>query len=408
MSPEQADGQPVDARSDIFSLGAILYELLAGRRAFGGESTARILSAVLRDEPEPLAAPTALVQVVNRCLAKDPARRFQTMTAVKAALQEAGTMPLTAPPSVAVLPFASSGTDKENEYFADGLTEEIINALAHVAGLKVIARTSVFAFKGRNDDIRRIAEALGVSTVLEGSVRRSGDRLRVTVQLISAADGTHLWTERYERAMTDVFAIQDEISQSIAAALKVQLGAEPANPRRHTPRIRAYEPFLRGRHHLIRCSPESWQRAKALFEEAIAEDPHYAEPHAELALGHFIAGMHGMGSFPSAAPLVRKEVARALSLNPDDRRSRVLLGGVDLASDYNWKAAEDHFTAGMAAPDVQPEARWVYASLYSAASAGSKSPPLKWRVLSNRIRSMRCGVPSGRRTSSMPGGRSRH
>jgi TolB-like protein/predicted Ser/Thr protein kinase len=191
MSPEQASAKPLDARSDVFSVGAVLYELLAGTRAFSGDSTAQILSAVLRDDPGPLDAPPALQQIVHRCLAKDPDRRFQTMADVSRALEKlAGSVDRTA--SIAVLPFANLSRDADDEYFSDGLTEEIISALTRVPGLKVIARTSAFAFKGKNEDIRRIANTLGVTHVLEGSVRRAGGRVRVMVQLIHAADGEPL------------------------------------------------------------------------------------------------------------------------------------------------------------------------------------------------------------------------
>jgi len=364
MSPEQAEGRPLDARSDIFSFGAVLYEVLSGQRAFAGDSTARVLSAVLRDQPPPVMGPAALQRIVDRCLKKDPAQRFATMAEVKVALEAAAREPHEQLASIAVLPFASPGADPENEFFADGLTEEIINALGDIRGLKVIARTSAFAFKGRNEDIRQIAAALDVGHILEGSVRRSGDRVRVTVQLIAGRDGSHLWGQRFDRAMTDVFAMQDEISQSIASTLQLQLGVRAARQPRQAPRLRAYEPFLRGRSHLIRFAPEVWQRAKVLFDEAIAEDPAYAEPHAELALGYFITGMHGIQRFRDVALVIRTEAERALALDPSDPSPHFLIGGVDLASDYNWSAAEERFRLAMAAPNVRPEARWVYASLY--------------------------------------------
>ena len=239
MSPEQAAARPLDVRSDVFSFGAVLYELLAGTRAFTGDSTAQILSAVLRDEPSPLEATPALQQIVRRCLAKDPERRFQTMADVRHALQQLTPASADVAASIAVLPFANLSADRENEYFGDGLAEEIINALAQVDGLKVIARTSAFSFKGKNEDIRTIAKALGVTNVLEGSVRRAGDRIRVTAQLIAAADGTHLWSERFDRPMTDVFAMQDEIASAITNALKGKLGGKRTSPRHYTPRLPA-------------------------------------------------------------------------------------------------------------------------------------------------------------------------
>jgi len=364
MSPEQAAAKPLDARSDVFSFGAVLHELLTGTRAFTGDSTAQILSAVLRDDPSPLAAPPALQEIVKRCLAKDPHRRFQTMADVSQALRHltGGTAEATA--SIAVLPFANLSADRENEYFGDGLAEEIINALAQVEGLKVIARTSAFSFKGKNQDVRHIAQALGVTNVLEGSVRRSGDRIRVTAQLIAAADGTHLWSERYDRSMTDVFAMQDEIASAITDALKGKLGGERASPRHYTPRLPAYESFLRGRAHLAQFTLEAWNRAKGLFEQAIALDAAYADPHAELALGYFICGMHGMRSMREVAPFVRAEVDRALALNPSDPRPRFLSGAIALVHDYDWKGAEEHFGASMNVPDVSGHARWIYASLF--------------------------------------------
>ena len=364
MSPEQAEAKPLDARSDVFSFGAVLYELLAGTRAFTGDSTAQILSAVLRDEPSPLEAPPALQQIVKRCLAKDPDRRFQTMADVRHALHHltVGTADATA--SIAVLPFANLSADRENEYFGDGLAEEIINALAQVDGLKVIARTSAFSFKGKNEDVRHIAQALGVTNVLEGSVRRAGDRIRVTAQLIAAADGTHLWSERYDRPMIDVFAMQDEIASAITDALKGKLGGERASLRHYTPRLPAYESFLRGRAHLAQFTLDAWNRAKGLFEQAIALDAAYADPHAELALGYFICGMHGIRPMREVAPFVRAEVGQALALNPSEPRPRFLLGAIALAHDYDWKAAETHFAASMNVPDVSGHARWIYASLY--------------------------------------------
>jgi tetratricopeptide (TPR) repeat protein len=228
----------------------------------------------------------------------------------------------------------------------------------------VIARTSAFSFKGKNEDVRHIAQALGVTNVLEGSVRRAGDRIRVTAQLIAADDGTHLWSERYDRPVTDVFAMQDEIASAITTALKGRLGGALASPRHYTPRLSAYETFLRGRAHLTQFTPDAWNRAKGLFEQAIALDAEYADPHAELALGYFICGMHGIRPMREVAPFVRAEVDRALDLNPSDPRPRFLLGAIALVHDYDWKAAETHFAASMNVPDVSGHARWIYASLY--------------------------------------------
>lgn len=178
MSPEQVEGKALDARSDVFSFGAVLYELLSGRRAFRGENSISTMAAILHTEPGPLDAPAALQQIVKQCLAKPPGQRYQTMAEVRAALQSISGRVEEIQPSIAVLPFANMSRDADDEYFSEGLAEEIINALTQLSGLKVIARTSAFAFKGKNEDIRKIAQALGVTNVLEGSVRRSGGRLR--------------------------------------------------------------------------------------------------------------------------------------------------------------------------------------------------------------------------------------
>ena len=366
MSPEQAQGRAVDARSDIFSFGALLYELLSGRRAFPGDTDAEAFGALLRDEPQPLDGST-LERVIRKCLQKDPARRFQTVGELRAALE-----PLAATaergPSIAVLPFENMSGDKENEYFSDGLAEEIINALTRIAGLKVIARTSAFAFKGKHEDIRRIAETLGVRTVLEGSVRKAGSRLRVTAQLITADDGSHLWSERYDREMTDVFAIQDEIAASIAAALQVTLGAAAPRPR-YTPKLPAYEALLKGRHAILSHSfvsggtPAARAPGSAWLEQAMRLDPGYAEPHASMGLGYFLISMSGMRSTAETMLLIRTAANRALELDPSEPAPHYLLGAVAAAFEYDWSKAAEHFSIAMTGT-ASAEAHWAYASLY--------------------------------------------
>jgi TolB-like protein/Tfp pilus assembly protein PilF len=264
--------------------------------------------------------------------------------------------------AIAVLPFANLSADPENEYFGDGLAEDILNALTAVDGLNVIARTSAFAFKGKSDDVRKIGEQLGVGTVLEGSVRRSGARVRVTAQLVETASGTHLWSQRYDRDITDIFAVQDDVAQAIAAALRGTL-APTAQARRYTPGVPAYEAFLKGRAQLIRFTPDSWERARTYLEEAIALDSDYADPHAELALGYFIRGMHGMAPMREVAPYVRAEAERALTLDPSNERPRFVLGAIALAHDYDWEAATAHFAASMRGPGVPAHAHWIHASL---------------------------------------------
>ena len=226
-----------------------------------------------------------------------------------ASLMAAGAKPADQQPSIAVLPFANMSDDKEQEYFSDGLAEEIINALTRVKGLKVIARTSAFAFKGKNEDIRKIAETLGVSNVLEGSVRRAGNRLRITAQLIHAADGTHLWSQRYDRDMTDVFAIQDEISQAISEALQVHLA-----PRARKVNVEAYQLYLKGQYHRLRVTPESMAKAKDYFEQASAIDPNYAQAYSGLATYYYALAVLGIKPAGEVMPMAK--AARRESVGP--------------------------------------------------------------------------------------------
>ena len=363
VAPEQARGEPFDERSDIFSFGTVLYEMVSGKRAFAGVSSAEVMGAVLRDEPEWLRTSAVLSSIVMRCVRKTPTERFQTMAEIKAALEaisEHSELQL----SIAVLPFANMGRADDDEYFSDGLADEIINALTQVAGLKVIARTSAFAFKGKNEDVRRIAEALGVTNVLEGSVRRVGNRLRVTAQLIHAADGTHLWSQRYDREMTDVFAVQDEIAQAIAGTLQIKLTLKPATARAFEPNLPAYEAFLRGRHQSYKLSAEAHARAEEYFKQAIALDPLWAAPHAYLGRLYFTLGFYGFCPSTEMVHLARAEARKALELLPSEPIAHALLGVVAASHDYDWQEAEERFTVARASELLPPYVHDMHAHFY--------------------------------------------
>jgi serine/threonine protein kinase len=305
MSPEQAEGRVVDTRSDIFSFGAVLYEMLSGQRAFQGTSSLAVLAAVLRDTPRDLSAlrpevPEPVLEAIASCLQKDVDLRCQSIAEVRDELEKiyyglragnSGSAAISAIvpapaaralPSIAVLPFLNLSSDKENEYFSDGLAEEIINALTRIENLKVAARTSAFAFRGTQSDVQHIGQTLHVASVLEGSVRKSGNRVRISVQLIDSAAGSNLWSERYDREMTDVFEIQDEISQNIVGKLRVKLtgpSEQEAAPeplikvKRFTDNMEAYNLYLKARHALYRMTRDSVVAAQSLFREAIAFDP---------------------------------------------------------------------------------------------------------------------------------------
>src|SRR5579871_6580817 len=337
MSPEQIEGQPVDARSDIFSFGAMFYEMLSGRRAFAGDTAVSTMAAILHKEPEPLAAHADLVRVVNLCLKKSLPERFQSMTEVIAALEAAKTIsPAETAPSIAVLPFVNMSGDKENEYFSDGLAEEILNALTKLAGLKVVARTSAFAFKDRNEDIRGIGEKLGATHVLEGSVRRAGARVRITAQLIATVDGCHLWSERYDREMTDIFAIQDEISDAIVNVLRLKLArpsAQPAAKRPVSPA--AFEAYLKGRYYWNKRTEADLSASMEYFELAVALEPNYALAYAGLSDALVLFGIFGVRAPGEVYPKAKAAALKALELDPTLAEAYDALAHVKVSLDWD-------------------------------------------------------------------------
>jgi TolB-like protein/Tfp pilus assembly protein PilF/tRNA A-37 threonylcarbamoyl transferase component Bud32 len=300
MSPEQAtgEGEP-DGRTDLYSLGCVLFEMLSGNAPFTG-STVQALITKRFTEPVPSVraarkeVSNELEQVVTRTLARDPADRFATASQVVQALESPRIVtphatPLVTPAgagrkSIAVLPFADMSPQKDQDYFCEGIAEEIINALAKIHALQVASRSSAFAFKG-HQDVRKVGEQLGVGTVLEGSVRKAGSRLRITAQLVNVADGYHLWSERYDREMEDVFAIQDEIAQNIVKALRVMLSDEEKKAIEQAPTadVQAYDYYLRGRQFFHQFRRTGIQFARRMFERAMEIDPKYAIAHAGAA-----------------------------------------------------------------------------------------------------------------------------
>jgi serine/threonine protein kinase/tetratricopeptide (TPR) repeat protein len=360
MSPEQARGRGADARSDIFAMGAVLCEMLTGERAFGTGSQAEALSAILRDEPRGMGrlereAPPALVRVVGRCLQKSPDERFQSASDLVFALEALATPssaasaePLgdgAAVPSIAVLPFSNMSPDPDTEYFSDGMTEEIIGALAQLPGLRVAARTSSFAFKGKNQDLREIAEKLGVSSVLEGSVRRAGSKLRITAQLIDARGGHHVWSERYDREVADVFAIQDEIAQAIAGRLRVTLAA-PQGGRALPPTIdpEAYDLYLKGRHFFNRRAAS---QAIAHFEEAISRDPAFAPAYTGLSDSYGIHAYRGGIDTRVAYAGARAAVERARELAPGSAEVNLSTGILEHYFGWDFGKEESELSEAM-------------------------------------------------------------
>ena len=386
MAPEQAQGKPADARSDVFAFGLLLYELLSGRRAFQGDSPLATMAAILQSEPPALSA-SIVTPIVTRCLKKDPAERFQTMAAVREALEQSQSAPAAAAPdsdtpvisvapSIAVLPFANIGADKENEYFSDGLAEEILNALSQVEGLSVAARTSSFSFKGKGAELSEIGVKLRVANILEGSVRRAGNRVRVTVQLVDARNGFHLWSERYDRQMEDIFEVQDEIARVIAERLKVTLRG---GAKRSTNNLEAYELYLKGRHHWHQRAPSTLRVAIQCFEQAIQVDPRYALAWSGLADCYGILRVYGWVPAEEARPHAHAAIAQAMTLDPSLWEVNFSRGVYAFYFERDWRQAGPHFQKAIAINPRSSLAQ-VYYSLFLA-SEGRAEDAVKHATL---------------------------
>ncbi|HXW05450.1 MAG TPA: protein kinase [Vicinamibacterales bacterium] len=357
MSPEQAAGKPLDVRSDVFSFGIVLHELLSGVRATGESEAFRTGQA-----------PPALARIVQRCLAADPRERFQTMAEVRAVLEHASTELKSARgvhrPSIAVLPFANMSADKENEYFGDGLAEEVINVLAQVPGLQVAGRTSSFLFRDKGVDLAEVGRRLNVEHLLEGSVRRAGNRVRVTAQLIKVADGFHLWSERFDREMTDIFAIQDDITQAIASALRIRLSVDSATPRSHTPNLRAYEAYLKARDLWSRAFPGSFEQTKALLEHAVTLDPQFALPYSLLGGCYTMLANLGFKPAHDMMPLARAALESALRVDPALPEAHALLGVCAGGFGHDWIGAEREWRLAMTREPISHDVRFWYGNHY--------------------------------------------
>ncbi len=385
MAPEQLRGEPADARTDLFSLGVLLYELATGQRPFGGASSAEISSAILRDTPAPALAlradlPRDLDRVLGRCLEKDPERRVQTAKDVRNELElvrrslspasapPAGAAPPPPPlsrpaapagpakdaPSVAVLPFVNRSADPADEYFSDGLADELLSTLVKIRGLRVAARTSSGLFKGKAATIDEIGRALNVATVLEGSVRKAGPRVRISVQLVKVEDGSSLWAETYDRTLEDIFAVQDDIAQSVVKELRTtllgQAGDSRASDAAHADvaaaaagrgaNPEAHRLYLQGAFFLERVSSEDTERAMGYLEHALALDPGNAQAWTALARAHSFLASYGGVDVREAQARARAALDRALALAPEHGEALMLLAQAQAFQDRDWHTAE--------------------------------------------------------------------
>ena len=397
MAPEQAAGDPdVDFRADLYAFGVMAYEVLAGRHPFAERRTAHALVvAHMTETPVNLTTHNTNVSlsmagVVMQCLGKDPLHRPESASAIVDALEAALSAPARVPAApngvgmsaslvaLAVLPFANMSGDPDNEYFSDGITDDIISALTQVRGLRVAARASAFSYKGKNETLAAIGHTLGVTSVLQGSVRRAGNRVRVTAQLMNARDGFQLWSERFDRDLDDIFAIQDEIARNIVQRLELTLGIKQTTAlvARPTEDLAAYELYLRGREAVQQRTPPSMRRGLEFFEQAIVRDPAYARAHLGMAEAYI--GLAVYQAIPTAEGREKATgaIARAAALDPDLAAIHLLRGQLKLYLNHDWHSAGDDLAESLRR-DPNDAIVNVYMALLSA-MLGDRSERSRW------------------------------
>ncbi len=360
-APEQLRGDPVDERTDLFSLGTVLYELLVGRSPFARKTAIDEMGAILHEEPTPLPSgvPLPLAFAIVKCLAKRPNDRFQSARELLQQLDSTPAAAVRAAPSIAVLPFADLSPERNQEYLCEGIADELITALMSLDGVRVASRTSAFQFKGKAEDIADIGRRLRVNTVLEGTVRVAGPRLRVTVRLTDVTEGFQVWTEKYDRSFDDIFAVQDEIAHAVVQRLKVALTSDAPIVVHGTDNMEAYGLYLRGRHALF---THDLMSALASLNAAIEKEPGYADAHAMLAYGYM---MMSFANLPprQVMPMAKQAATRALELNPNLAEGHLALGTVLHWYDWDWESAEAAFKRAIALSPGNANARFNYSEL---------------------------------------------
>jgi len=433
MSPEQALGKELDARTDLFSLGVVLYEMVTGNLPFRGDTSVAVFDSILHQAPtSPVRlnpdVPDALERIIDKALEKDRELRYQSASEMRADLQRlrrdatsrrlaaasparrpsrrgiwigagAAALVLTllgvsllvpglwrakqrpgatgaaARTSIAVLPFVNMSGEQDNESFSDGLTVELINALSNIRELRVAPRTSAFAFKGKEIDIREVGKKLNVGAVLEGSVRKSGQRLRITAKLVNVEDGYDLWSGQFEQEMKDIFDIQDEISLIIADKLKLNLlkGEKEKILKRHTEDPEAYELYLKGLYFWRRRYERGLQKSLQYFQMAAEKDPGYALPYVGIADAYGILGVYGFMAPHPAYARARAAANKALEIDPEIAEVYASLGWIAMWYDRDWTTAESHFLKAIRMKPDYPEAHLWYGNLLACTGRADES-----------------------------------